>query len=170
MLLQDFIQSLSPASDDSPRLQRFYQLCQVMCEVAELFVGVKLKLNNSDVTVPQMPKALDSADALPDQEHLAQETEQQQTNIVFPQQQQPFTQSIHKQVHNLALGQEGLANVPLAGDNSGSVADAATALEMPDDWDPTMGSMDWTAGYENILNLLQDEFQILENYPDAGLF
>ncbi|KAJ2969317.1 hypothetical protein NQ176_g8726 [Zarea fungicola] len=153
-----------------------------MCEVAELFVGVKLKLNNSDVAVPEMPQALGPADVLPGEQHLTEQTEhqksaeagqEQQTNMVFPQQQQqqPFTQSLDKQVHSLALGQQGLANVPLTGDNSGSVADAATALEMPADWDPAaMGSMDWTAGYENILNLLQDEFQVLENYPDAGLF
>lgn len=66
------------------------------------------------------------------------------------------------------LPQQGMPSV-LPGDDEAAVGDAA--LAMGANWDPeAMGTMDWTAGYENILNLLQDELQILENYPNAGLF
>ncbi|OAQ95909.1 hypothetical protein LLEC1_06301 [Akanthomyces lecanii] len=145
VLLQEFIESLSHALDVSNRLKRFHQLCHVMCEVAGLFVGVKLKLNNSSVTVPEMPQALDNVNDLL----------QQKFSIDQAPQEQPQRQYLETQ--------EAPPPVVVGGDPS--------LPGMPLEWDPTtMGTMDWTAGYENILNLMQDELQILENYPNAGLF
>ncbi|KAM3556448.1 hypothetical protein ARSEF4850_005527 [Beauveria asiatica] len=180
VLLQEFIESLSHALDVSKRLKRFHQLCHVMCEVAGLFVGVKLKLNNSSVTVPEMPQALDNVNDLL----------QQQFTIGVQQQPPPpppqgYPQTLEKQ-QILEAGtssgggggggdfqQQGLGTVlPLTEEVTGAGAGADVSLSaLPEDWDPAMlGMMDWTAGYENILNLMQDELQILENYPNAGLF
>ncbi|OAA71144.1 fungal specific transcription factor [Cordyceps fumosorosea ARSEF 2679] len=163
VLLQEFIESLSHALDVSNRLKRFHQLCHVMCEVAGLFVGVKLKLNNSNVAVPEMPQALDHVNDLLQQQFAigqpaaaaaaAQESYQQQT-VLVPE---VAATSFQQGVAPLVVGAGG--------------DEAVMPPMLPPDWDPaTIGTMDWTAGYENILNLMQDELQILENYPNAGLF
>ncbi|KAM3505572.1 hypothetical protein MY11210_007909 [Beauveria gryllotalpidicola] len=172
VLLQEFIESLSHALDVSNRLKRFHQLCHVMCEVAGLFVGVKLKLNNSSVTVPEMPQTLDHVNDLLQQQFTISMQQQQQ------QQQQGYPQALEKQQileAGLSSGgggfeQQSLGSVLPLTEVAGAGADASLPA-VPEDWDPTMlGTMDWTAGYENILNLMQDELQILENYPNAGLF
>ncbi|KAM3457167.1 hypothetical protein MY3296_001219 [Beauveria thailandica] len=186
VLLQEFIESLSHALDVSKRLKRFHQLCHVMCEVAGLFVGVKLKLNNSSVTVPEMPQALDNVNDLLQQQFTI--GVQQPPPPPPPPPPQGYPQALEKQ-QILEAGtssgggggggggggfqQQGLGTVlPLTEEVTGAGAGADVSLSaLPEDWDPAMlGTMDWTAGYENILNLMQDELQILENYPNAGLF
>lgn len=131
-----------------------------MCEVAGLFVGVKLKLNNSSVTVPEMPQALDNVNELLSQQFIGLPPSQSQ-GMAQQEQQVPGVANFQQQ--------QGLGNLLPVTDDVGAVGEPP--LTMPADWDPAvMGSMDWTAGYENILNLMQDELQILENYPNAGLF
>lgn len=158
-----------------------------MCEVAGLFVGVKLKLNNSSVTVPEMPQALDNVnDLLHQQFSIGQPPPPQEllptAGAAAPQEQQA-QQYVENQMQGTAAAgsssnssfqqQQSLGNVlqeappPPAVVVGGDPSMATLPLE----WDPsTMGTMDWTAGYENILNLMQDELQLLENYPNAGLF
>ncbi|ATY67357.1 fungal specific transcription factor [Cordyceps militaris] len=167
VLLQEFIESLSHALDVSNRLKRFHQLCHVMCEVAGLFVGVKLKINNSSVSVPEMPQALDHVNDLL---HRQFSIGQPQLDPYQQQQQQPQPQQpLLKQAPEMSFAQQGL--LPLAEEAAVIPGGEPVLSELPADWDPTtMGTMDWTAGYENILNLMQDELQILENYPNAGLF
>lgn len=149
-----------------------------MCEVAGIFVGVKLKLNNSNVTVPDMPQALENVSDLLSQHFLDQQPSQQQMlpgggQVLQPQHQGGMAKQIPGGVgfqQPLPFGtSQAMGGVLPMADEAAVVGDPA--LGMPPDWDPaTMGTMDWTAGYENILNLLQDELQILENYPNAGFF
>lgn len=186
VLLQEFIESLSHALDVSNRLKRFHQLCHVMCEVAGLFVGVKLKLNNSSVTVPEMPQALDNVNELLHQQFsIGQPPPPPQellptAGAAAPQEQQA-QQYVKKQVPGTAAAassssfqqqQQSLGNVlQEAPPPAVVVGGDASMATLPLEWDPlTMGTMDWMVGYENILNLMQDELQLLENYPNAGLF
>ncbi|EGX89312.1 fungal specific transcription factor [Cordyceps militaris CM01] len=170
VLLQEFIESLSHALDVSNRLKRFHQLCHVMCEVAGLFVGVKLKINNSSASVPEMPQALDHVNDLLHRQFSIGQGQPQLDPYQQQQQQQPQSQQpLLKQAPEMSFAQQGL--LPLAEEAAVIPGGEPVLSELPADWDPTtMGTMDWTAGYENILNLMQDELQILENYPNAGLF
>lgn len=137
-----------------------------MCEVAGLFVGVKLKLNNSSVTVPEMPQALDNVNDLLQQQFSIGLLPPGTTAAVPPQ----APQYVEKQI-GFQQQQQSLGNVLQEAPPPGVVAGSDPSLAALPEWDPaTMGTMDWTAGYENILNLMQDELQILENYPNAGLF
>ncbi|TQV91441.1 dihydroorotate reductase PyrE [Cordyceps javanica] len=181
VLLQEFIESLSHALDVSNRLKRFHQLCHVMCEVAGLFVGVKLKLNNSSLTVPEMPQALDNVNDLLHQQFSIgmpppppppPPAGQEQTSKDHYQQSVPAVKQVPDTSFQPLGGVLSLPEgetAPVMGGETTQVVGGEAAL--PSDWDlAAMGTMDWTAGYENIMNLMQDELQILENYPNAGLF
>lgn len=113
-----------------------------------------------------MPQALDNVNDLLQQQFSIGLLPPGTAAAVPPQ----APQYVEKQM-GFQQQQQSLGNVLQEAPPPGVVAGGDPSLAALPEWDPaTMGTMDWTAGYENILNLMQDELQILENYPNAGLF